>query len=59
MPYAIRKLRNTNFYSVKNLVTGKVHSFGTTLAKAQRQVRALQFLDAYPIVKRVPHRKMV
>lgn len=42
MPYVIRKLRNQNLYSVKNKITGKVHSYGTTLQNAKAQVRLLQ-----------------
>jgi hypothetical protein len=41
MPYAIRKLRNKNLYSVKNTTTGQVHASGTSLANAKAQVRIL------------------
>ena len=42
MPYVIRKLRNQNLYSVKNQITGHVHAYGTTLARAKAQVRLLE-----------------
>jgi hypothetical protein len=45
MPYVIRKVRNKNLYSVKNLATGKVHSRGSTLADAKAQVRLLESLE--------------
>ena len=43
MPYTIRKIRNSNppLYSVKNIKTGIVHSYGTTYDKAHAQVRLL------------------
>jgi hypothetical protein len=45
MPYIIRKLRNQNLYSVKNIETGEVHSKGTTKDNAVKQVRLLQAID--------------
>jgi hypothetical protein len=42
MPYFVmRKIRNRNLYSVKSLRTGRVYSYGTTKAKAIRQMRML------------------
>ena len=45
MPFAIRKIRGKDLYSVKNTRTGKFHSYGTTLEKAKRQVRLLNSLE--------------
>jgi len=45
MPFAIRKIRGKNLYSVKNTQTGTVHSYGTTLDKAKKQVRLLYSLE--------------
>ena len=33
MPIVIRKIRNKDLYSVKNKVTGVIHSKGTTQAR--------------------------
>lgn len=45
MPFVIRKLRGEPFYSVKNKVTGEIHSKGTTLDKAKAQMRLLYAVD--------------
>lgn len=45
MPYAIRKIRNQNFYKVINLKTGEIHSKSTTKPKAEAQKRLLESLD--------------
>ena len=45
MPYKIRKVRNKNCYSVKNLHTNKRVAKCTTLKKAKAQLRLLYALD--------------
>jgi len=45
MPFIIRKLPCKNLYSVKNKMTGAVHSKGSTLENAQAQVRLLHMID--------------
>lgn len=45
MPYVIRKIRNKELYSVKNLLTGVVHSYGTTKNKALKQVKLLHMKE--------------
>lgn len=45
MPYAIRKIKNKNEYSVKNTKTGIVHAKATSLANAKKQVRLLYMVD--------------
>jgi len=45
MPFLIRKIRGKPLYSVKNSQTGAVHSYGTTLANAKKQVRLLYSLE--------------
>ena len=45
MPYAIRKVKNKNEYSVKNTKTGVVHAKATTLENAKKQVRLLYMVD--------------
>ena len=52
MPYVIRKVRGRNLYSVKNPVTGKVHSKATTKKKAQAQVRLLWGVNSGTLVPR-------
>ncbi len=44
MPWVIRKLKNKNLYSVKNVKTGSVRAKATTLKKAKSQVRLLESL---------------
>lgn len=46
MPYKIRKVRNKNCYSVKNLHTNKRVAKCTTLIKAKTQMRLLYALDS-------------
>jgi hypothetical protein len=50
MPYVIRKVRGRNLYSVKNPVTGKIHSKATTKKKAEAQVRLLWGINRGRIV---------
>jgi hypothetical protein len=45
MPFTIRKIRGKDLYSVKNSKTGTIHSYGTTLAKAKKQVGLLYSLE--------------
>jgi hypothetical protein len=45
MPWVIRKIRGKNLYSVKNPKTGAVHSKGTTLKKAQAQIKLSWLLN--------------
>lgn len=45
MPFKIRKIRGKDLYSVKNSKTGAVHSHGTTLDNAKKQVRLLYSLE--------------
>jgi hypothetical protein len=45
MPYLLRKVKGKNLYSVKNAITGKVHSKGTTKPKAEAQVRLLNMME--------------
>jgi hypothetical protein len=41
MPFTLRKLPKQNLYRVYNSKTKKVHSYGTTLEKAKKQIRFL------------------
>lgn len=41
MPYVVRKIRLKPLYTVKNKDTGKIHSKGSTLENALRQLRIL------------------
>ncbi len=45
MPFVIRKIKNKELYSVKNKLTGTIHSKGTTLENALAQVRLLHMLE--------------
>lgn len=44
MPYVVRKIRNQPYYSVKNAVSGIIHSAHTTKANAMKQVKLLEGL---------------
>ena len=46
MPYQIRKIRNQNFYTVTNKISGRVHSKHTTKQNAEKQVRLMETIDA-------------
>lgn len=45
MPYKLFKIRNKDLYKVVNTQTGKIHSHGTTKAKAEAQVRFLRMIE--------------
>ena len=45
MPILIRKVRNKDCWRVYNALTGQIHSFCTTLAKAKAQKRLLDSLE--------------
>jgi hypothetical protein len=45
MPYTIRKLNNLNLYSIKNPLTGKFQSYGSTLPKVRAKLRLLMYLE--------------
>lgn len=45
MPYVVRKVRGKDCYTVKNRITGRVHSKCTTRDKAHKQMRLLQAID--------------
>jgi hypothetical protein len=45
MPYSIRKLPNKNLYRVRQMNSGKIAAKGTTLKKAQAQVRLLYMMN--------------
>lgn len=55
MPYKI--LKNGNMFAVVNSVTGKVHSYGTTLAKAQHQINLMNAVDHGWKPKKKTHHK--
>jgi len=44
MPYIIRKIRNKDLYKVINKITGEIHSNGSTLVNAKKQIRLLENL---------------
>jgi hypothetical protein len=46
MPYNFRKLPNKNLYRVYNTKTKEVHSYGTTLENAKKQIKLLNMIDA-------------
>ena len=46
MPYQLRKIKNKNLYSVKNLLTGEYHSYGTSKKNAEAQIRLLYMIDS-------------
>lgn len=43
--FSIRKIKNKDLYSVKNAITGAVHSHHATKANATKQIRLLQAID--------------
>ena len=42
MPYILRKIRNKDLYKVLNKTTSKIHSNGSTLENAKKQIRLLE-----------------
>ena len=50
MPYAIRKVRNKNCYSVTNKETGQVKARCSSLKNAKAQVRLLYGIDSGSLV---------
>jgi len=46
MPYNFRKLPNQNLYRVYNSKTKEIHSYGTTLENAKKQIKLLNMIDA-------------
>jgi hypothetical protein len=44
MPYKIEKNKDGT-YKVVNKITGKIHSFDTTLENAKKQIRLMQAVD--------------
>lgn len=52
MPYSIRKLPNKDLYRVYNTKTKEIHSYGTTLENAKKQIKLLHMVDAgVPLTK--------
>jgi hypothetical protein len=52
MPYKLRKLPNKDLYRVYNAKTGEIHSYGTTLENAKKQITLLNMVDAgVPLTK--------
>ena len=45
MPYQIRKIRNKKLYSVKNPITGQIHSAHTTKKNAKKQIQLLMAIE--------------
>jgi len=46
MPYNFRKLPNQDLYRVYNTETKEIHSYGTTLENAKKQIKLLNMIDA-------------
>jgi len=46
MPYNYRKLPNQDLYRVYNTDTKEIHSYGTTLENAKKQIKLLHMVDA-------------
>lgn len=45
MPYKLRKLPDQKLYKVYNKATGAVHSQGSTLVNAKKQITLLNMID--------------
>ena len=45
MPIKIRKLPNQDLYRVYNTETKEIHSYGTTLENAKKQIKVLNMID--------------
>ncbi len=45
MPYALRKLPNSNFYQVINKKTGHIIAKKTTKSKGEKQIRLLYYIE--------------
>ena len=50
MPYEIKHI-SSNKFQVINRISGKLHSKGTTLEKAQAQVRLMEYMEAKKNIK--------
>jgi len=46
MPYKLRKLPKQDLYRVYNAKTKEIHSYGTTLENAKKQITLLNMIDA-------------
>lgn len=42
MPIIIRKIKNKNLYTVKNALTGVIHSYGSSYENAIKQKKILE-----------------
>jgi len=62
MPYVMRKLPKQDLYRVYNAKTKEVHSYGTTLENAKKQITLLNMVDAgvplQPLRKVAPNKRM-
>ena len=45
MPYEIKHI-SSNKFQVINRINGNIHSRGTTLEKAEAQIRLMEYMDA-------------
>ena len=45
MPYKLIKVKGKNLYKVINEISGKVHSKGSTLTDAEKQIRLMEMFD--------------
>ena len=45
MPFQLRKIKNKNLYSVKNILTGEYHSYGSSKKNAKKQIKLLYMLE--------------
>jgi len=41
----MRKIRNKDLYTVKNVLTGLIHSYGSSYENAIKQTRLLNMID--------------
>ena len=54
----MRKIRGKALYTVKNAMTGHVHSSGSTKAKAAAQIRLLQGMELSGTVAKLRRSKL-
>lgn len=46
MPYELKRIKGEDLYKVYNTETGKVHSMGSTLENAKKQINLLNRIEA-------------
>lgn len=57
MPYELRKVRGKNLWTVRNKMTGRYHSLGSTLNNAKAQISLLHAKELWNKTKTIRFQK--